>query len=231
MRGPERDRETQAPTMNRNPQSNRRSQRDPEAIAFAREQRATANEFAQDLWQMVRNRRCLGYKFRREYPIPPYTVDFCCVELKLVLEVDGAHHLTEEGQQHDVRRDRFLAEKGHEVLRIRGYDVLNDSQNVRRRIEQAIATRSANKPPHPQRETGDANQANVEGQDLSWQSRTSPSGSPLLPNLFGGEGARHAQHVRQKKPAGEPLAPTNHSPAAEPPLGRTCPHARSFGDR
>ena len=45
-----------------------------------------ANEFAQDVWQMVRNRRCRGQKFRREYPIPPYTVDFCCVALKLIVQ-------------------------------------------------------------------------------------------------------------------------------------------------
>ncbi len=36
-------------------------------------------------------------KFRREVPIGPYTADFCCLELKLVIEIDGAPHLTERG--------------------------------------------------------------------------------------------------------------------------------------
>ena len=60
--------------------------RTPEAIQFARDQRAMANEFAQTVWQWVRNRQVSGQKFRREYPVPPYTTDFCCVERKLILE-------------------------------------------------------------------------------------------------------------------------------------------------
>ena len=100
---------------------NRRFRRDAEAITFARDQRAKANEFSQDVWQMVRNRRCQGQKFRREYPIPPYIVDFCCVALKLIIEVDGQDHQAEEGRQHDQRRDRYLAAQGYHVVRIPGY--------------------------------------------------------------------------------------------------------------
>jgi very-short-patch-repair endonuclease len=64
--------------------------RSPEAIGFAHTERATANQFAGTVWQWVRNRQIAGQKFRREYPTPPYTADFCCVELKLILEIDGA---------------------------------------------------------------------------------------------------------------------------------------------
>ena len=105
--------------------------------------------FAQHVWQLVRNRHCLGRKFRREYLIPPYTIDFCCVELKLILEVDGSPHLTEEGQRHDERRDRFLVELGYHVLRIPGYETINDPHQVRKRIEDAINERIAAMPPHP----------------------------------------------------------------------------------
>ncbi len=120
---------------------NRRSRRDTEAIAFARDQRARANEFAKDVWEMVRSRRCRGQKFRREYPIPPYTVDFCCVALKLVIEVDGDHHQTDEGRRRDQRRDQFLAQLGYLVLRFPGYEVLRDAAGVRRQIEAAIDNR------------------------------------------------------------------------------------------
>ena len=126
---------------------NRRFRRDAEAITFARDQRAKANEFSQDVWQMVRNRRCQGQKFRREYPIPPYTVDFCCVGLKLIIEVDGQDHQAEEGRQHDQRRDRYLAEQGYHVVRIRGYQVLRNTAAVRRRIEQAVDERIEQRPP------------------------------------------------------------------------------------
>ena len=119
----------------------RRSRRDPEAIAFARDQRARANEFSQAGWQLVRDRRCRGQKFRREYSIPPYTIDFCCVALKLIIEVDGAHHQTEEGRRHDQHRDRCLADLGYHVVRIPGYEVLRDAAAVRRQIEHAIDER------------------------------------------------------------------------------------------
>ena len=116
-------------------------QRDPQATAFARDQRAMANEFASDVWQMVRNRRCCGEKFRREYTIGPYTVDFCCVTLKLIVEVDGEYHVQEQGRQRDQRRDRYLGDLGYEVLRIPGYEVLRDPLEARKQIEHAIERR------------------------------------------------------------------------------------------
>jgi len=68
-----------------------------EAVEFARAQRSSANEFANTIWQWVRNRQVCGQKFRREYAIPPYTVDFCCVELKLIIESDGLSILRRTG--------------------------------------------------------------------------------------------------------------------------------------
>jgi len=80
--------------MNRRSHLTRRSRREPDAIAFARDQRTRANEFANAVWQIVRHRGCRNQKFRREFPIPPYTADFCCIALKLIVEVDGEHHQT-----------------------------------------------------------------------------------------------------------------------------------------
>ncbi|NNE00798.1 MAG: DUF559 domain-containing protein [Pirellulaceae bacterium] len=116
-------------------------QRNSETTQFARDQRATANEFAGDVWQMVRNRGCCGEKFRREYVIEPYTVDFCCIALKLVIEVDGEHHFREVGKSHDQKRDAFLRKLGYEVLRIPGYEVLSEPGFVRARIKNAINER------------------------------------------------------------------------------------------
>ncbi len=90
---------------------------------------------------MVRDRRCQGQKFRREYPLPPYTADFCCPALKLIIEVDGESHQTVAGRCRDEARDRFLAAQGYEVLRLRGYELLRDPASARSQIEQAIARR------------------------------------------------------------------------------------------
>ena len=115
--------------------------RDPEAIQFARDQRAAANEFAQTVWQWVRNRQVCRQKFRREYPLPPYTSDFCCLELKLILEIDGEDHLTEAGRERDRVRDETLAKQGYRVVRISGFDVLREPARVRQCIEERVRER------------------------------------------------------------------------------------------
>ena len=93
--------------------------RSDESIRFAREQRSFSNDLVNQVWELLRNRRCRGQKFRREYPVPPFTADFCCVNLKLIIEVDGSHHESVEVQQHDAMRDRILRQRGYDVLRIR----------------------------------------------------------------------------------------------------------------
>jgi very-short-patch-repair endonuclease len=103
-------------------------------IDFAKSQRRMASDYVLIVWQWLRDRRVLGQKFRREHPVPPYTVDFFCVELGLVIEIDGQPHLTPEGIAHDRVRDRFLKSLGYEILRIPGYEILRDSQSVRNRI-------------------------------------------------------------------------------------------------
>jgi very-short-patch-repair endonuclease len=104
-----------------------------------------ANEFAATVWQWLRNRQIDRKKFRREHPIPPYTVDFCCVEERLVIEVDGEPHLTEAAHRYDRDRDRFLNQLGYKVLRIPGYEVIREDgqalQKIRDFVREAIASR------------------------------------------------------------------------------------------
>ena len=115
--------------------------RSAETIEFARSQRASANEFADTVWQWVRNRQICNQKFRREYPIPPYTADFCCVALKLILEIDGADHFTGAGQERDRVRDEFLSRQGYRVVRISGYDVLRAGNEVFEMIREEVGKR------------------------------------------------------------------------------------------
>jgi very-short-patch-repair endonuclease len=119
----------------------RRLARSAEAIELARGQRRRANEFADTVWQWVRNRQVAGQKFRREYPIPPYTADFCCASLKLVLEIDGADHFTADGQERDRARDEFLAAQGYRVVRSAGYQVSQEGRRVIERIDEEVKKR------------------------------------------------------------------------------------------
>ncbi len=108
------------------------------AIEFAREQRRSANDFASTVWGWIRDRRIFGQKFRREFPIPPYTADFCCVELGLVIEIDGEPHFTDAGREHDRIRDTFLKRSGYRDLRIAGYDVVRDDGKVIESIREFV---------------------------------------------------------------------------------------------
>jgi len=112
--------------------------RNSEATQFARNQRATANEFASDAWQMPRNRSCCSEKLRREYVIEPYMVDFCCIELKLVVEIDGERHFADAGKSADKVREQFLMRLGYKAMRIPGYEMLRDPQSVKDKIAAAI---------------------------------------------------------------------------------------------
>ena len=84
------------------------------------------------LWSVLRGRRLAGLKFRRQEPIGPYVVDFCCRELKLVIEVDGMSH--DDKRDRDEVRDRWLNEQGYRILRVTNWDVNEDLEAVARWI-------------------------------------------------------------------------------------------------
>ena len=133
------------------------SLKDPERAAFSRSQRRQANEFAQLVWQMIRGGNIRRQKFRREHPIGPYTVDFVCMTLQLVIEVDGEGHLTDAGINRDAKRDAYLRELGFEVLRIKGFEVTQDAGRVKQRIESAVEEMlraTSPSPPAPLPEAG-----------------------------------------------------------------------------
>ncbi len=85
------------------------------------------------LWQHLRNQQ-LGYKFRRQFGIGPYTADFYCARLRLVVEVDGLSHQSEEAKKRDSRRDGYMNSLGLVVKRYTGGQVWNDLDNVKQDI-------------------------------------------------------------------------------------------------
>src|SRR2546421_5212781 len=82
------------------------------------------------LWELIRNRRLLGFKFRRQHQIGRYVADFYCREAQLVIECDGSVHEGNEQRQHDHNRDVYLASQGIRVLRFTNEQVLNDTHGV-----------------------------------------------------------------------------------------------------
>lgn len=67
------------------------------------------------LWRELRGRPGAA-KFRRQYPIGPYVVDFYCLSARLLIAADGAAHGTGHNPHRDLERDRFIKENGYGVL-------------------------------------------------------------------------------------------------------------------
>src|SRR4051812_45170168 len=89
----------------------------------ARELRKNLTDSEKTLWKELRLEQ-MGCKFRRQYPIGPYIVDFACPERMLIIELDGSHHL--DGKQRDDRRTQWLESQGYKVLRFWNSEVSNE---------------------------------------------------------------------------------------------------------
>jgi len=90
------------------------------------------------VWQNVRNRKMLGYKFRRQYSVDYFVIDFYCPELKLALEIDGSVHNSEEAKKYDREREKYIEQFGIKFLRITNAEVLGNSNRAFAKIEERI---------------------------------------------------------------------------------------------
>ena len=79
------------------------------------------------LWSKLRMRQVEGFRFRRQAPVGPYVVDFICLELKLIVEVDGGQHAV---PQADAKRTVWLESEGYRVIRFWNNDVLKNTEAV-----------------------------------------------------------------------------------------------------
>lgn len=82
------------------------------------------------LWKLLRNRQFFGLKFKRQFPIGNYVVDFVCEEKKLVIEIDGGQHNVPENIKEDKIRTNFIESKGYKVLRFWNNDINLNIQGV-----------------------------------------------------------------------------------------------------
>lgn len=82
------------------------------------------------LWQSLRREQLGGFKFRRQVPVGPYIADFACVEMKLIVEVDGATHAEDDEIAYDARRTRLLELRGWRVWRVLNTDIYEGLDGV-----------------------------------------------------------------------------------------------------
>ena len=111
----------------------------------ARRLRRDATKAETALWYQLRSRSLDGYKFVRQEPIGPYTVDLICRERRLIIEVDGGQHAD---NPRDAVRDKWLEDHNYRVLRFWNNDVLSNITGV---LEVVAAASSSQAPPYPPR--------------------------------------------------------------------------------
>ncbi|MGH7403179.1 MAG: endonuclease domain-containing protein [Candidatus Rokuibacteriota bacterium] len=112
------------------------------------------------LWARLRDRRLLGVKFARQVPLGPYVVDFCCREMKLVIELDGGQHAARA--DYDAGRTALLQALGYRVLRFWDNEALLNTDGMVERIAQTLTARPSPRP-SPQRGEGEGGTLAPEG--------------------------------------------------------------------
>jgi very-short-patch-repair endonuclease len=92
------------------------------------------------LWIYLRDRKTLGYKFRRQYSVDHYVIDFYCPELKLAIELDGSVHDIPDQKEYDEYRQEYLERFGITFCRFTNDELMGNANTTFEIIEKAIKT-------------------------------------------------------------------------------------------
>ncbi|MDB9447512.1 endonuclease domain-containing protein [Anabaena sp. CS-542/02] len=105
-------------------------------VAIAKELRKNATIPEKKLWQEYLH--FLKHRFLRQRPIDNFIVDFYCASCRLIIEIDGDSHFTEEGQEYDLERTKILEGYGLTVVRFTNEQVMNRFEGVCAEIERLL---------------------------------------------------------------------------------------------
>ena len=111
--------------------------RDPLLQSYAREMRKHMPDSELRLWQHLRAKRIDGHKFRRQYQIGRFIVDFASVSARLIVEVDGDHHGNDRREALDADRTAWLEKEGWRVIRFWSSQLHSDMDGVVDAIREA----------------------------------------------------------------------------------------------
>jgi very-short-patch-repair endonuclease len=92
------------------------------------------------MWKHLSNKQMRGYKFRRQYSVDQYIIDFYCPELKLAIEVDGDSHFVPGAEDNDQERQEHIENYGIRFIRFTNDDVCENIDGVCQTIYNKIET-------------------------------------------------------------------------------------------
>ena len=107
----------------------------PSLKDFAKKNRYNPTEAESVLWQILGDKKEIGFKFRRQHIIDQYIADFACLESRLVVEIDGKYHNIKEQAEEDAIRTRIIEKYGYRVIRFTNEEVLFDTENMIKKIK------------------------------------------------------------------------------------------------
>ncbi len=116
----------------------RRAPELPNLVHLARQLRQEQTPAEEILWALVRGRKILNLKFRRQQQLGTFIADFYCHDARLIIELDGGVHTTPEQIDRDENRDTYLRENGLKVLRFSNEQVLEHPEIVLREIANSV---------------------------------------------------------------------------------------------
>ena len=108
-------------------------------IIIAKKLRINSTDTEKYLWKYLRGKQLTGFKFRRQHTIGRYIVDFVNLERRIIIELDGGQHLE---NKKDKLRDKWLKERGYDVLRFWDNEVLMNVEGVLEVIKEKILSPS-----------------------------------------------------------------------------------------
>jgi very-short-patch-repair endonuclease len=90
------------------------------------------------VWARLKNRQFNNLKFRRQFLIGKYIVDFVCLEKRVIIELDGWQHKEENPKRYDLKITQYLRKQGFKVVRFWNNDLNNNLEGVFLRIEEFL---------------------------------------------------------------------------------------------
>ncbi len=124
------------------------------------------------LWSIIKNRQFFNYRFRRQFPIGLYIVDFICREKKIIIEIDGGQHNEQNNIEYDNKRTEYLKSEGYNVIRFWNNEIDDNISGVYEKLKLVFGINNIT-----------PSQPSPSGEGVS--DSTSPQPSPFRGGIYG----------------------------------------------